>query len=612
MFKSCPRFGILFLVLSLLLLITACQRKEANQSRPNVIVIMTDDQGYGDMSCHGNPWLKTPHIDELYHESTRLTDFHVDPTCSPTRAALMTGRYSTRTGVWLTYMGRHYLRSDELTMADMFKANGYRTAIFGKWHLGDNYPYRPGDRGFETSLIHGGGVVGEAPDYWGNDYYDDTYLRKGKEEKNRGYCTDVWFREAAKFVKTGGGQPFFLYIPTNAPHNPFNVPAKYTEAYRDRDDIPGQRAGFYGMIANIDENLGQFKAMLADEGLLENTILIFLTDNGTAGGFSGREGFNAGMRARKGSAYDGGHRAACFICWPQGGIAENRDLDALTAHVDLMPTLAGLCKLDIPEGLPFDGMDLSGYLLDTASNKGPDRTLFVHHQGRFGQKVKDDGPIKYKDYVVMQGKWRRVGDQLFNLVEDPGQQKDISGQHPDLMQALGEAYEEWWKDVTERSDEYTRTIIGSDQQELTVLTCQGWHGEEVPYNQQHIRNGKIANGFWDLRVESPGDYSIELRRWPREADAAIDEDLPLAELDPDKHSLFFGLYQLPGTRTEVISARIKIGAYDQTVKVDSGQKKVQFLVLLPAGDVDLQTWFTDVQGIQRGAYYIYIEKLTEN
>jgi arylsulfatase A-like enzyme len=385
-------FRFQLIILIVLLLAFGCSTKETEQFRPNVIIIMTDDQGYGDMSCHGNPWLQTPNIDELYNESTRLTDFHVDPTCSPTRAALMTGRYATRTGVWLTYMGRHYLRQDEITMADIFRNKGYRTAIFGKWHLGDNYPYRPEDRGFETSLVHGGGVVGEAPDYWGNDYYDDTYLRNGKEEKAEGYCTDVWFREATRFAKSVGDHPFFLYIPTNAPHNPFNVPGRYTEAYEGREDIPGQRARFYGMIASIDENLGRFKRMLKEEGLLEHTILIFLTDNGTAGGFSGSEGFNAGMRARKASAFEGGHRAACFIRWPGGGIREGRDLDALTAHLDLMPTLASLCKLDLPEDHSFDGMDLSGYLLGENRDDWPERTLFVHHQGRFGQRYKMTGP----------------------------------------------------------------------------------------------------------------------------------------------------------------------------------------------------------------------------
>lgn len=602
----------LVLTLLALLCLFACSPGTNSPPKPNVVIIMTDDQGYGDMSCHGNPFLKTPHLDDLYHMSTRLTNFHVDPTCSPTRAALMTGRYSTRTGVWLTYMGRHYLRKDEVTMANMFEQNGYRTAIFGKWHLGDNYPYRPGDRGFQTSLVHGGGVVGEAPDYWGNDYYDDTYLRNGEPEKEEGYCTDVWFREALEFVKSDEQEPFFLYIPTNAPHNPFNVPKEYTRPYMGVDGIPEQRAMFYGMISNIDKNIGSFQKSLEEEGLLDNTILIFLTDNGTAAGFSGDEGFNAGMRSKKGSAYEGGHRAACFIRWPAGGIEAGRDLEGLTAHMDLMPTLEGLCNLDFPGDFPFDGVDLTEYLKGENQMDLPDRTLFVHHQGRFGQEVLDDRPIKYKDYAVMKGSWRRVGGQLFNLHEDPGQQKDIALLHPELMEELGEAYELWWNDVTERSHEYTRTSVGSEHQPLTMLTCQGWHGTDVPYNQQHVRNAMVANGFWDLWVEREGLYAIELRRWPREADAVIDEAVQLGILDPNRHSTLFKLYQLPTIKTDVVLARIKVGAYDKTVDVNPGQKAVKFEVPLKPGKVNLQSWFTDRDGIERGAYYIYIQYLKEN
>ena len=193
--------------------------------RPNVVLIITDDQGYGDFSCHGNPVLKTPHLDRLSRQSVRLTNFHVDPTCSPTRVALMTGRYSTRTGVWHTVMGRHMPRPDEVMMPGVFADNGYRTAVFGKWHLGDSYPYRPQDRGFHEVLVHGGGGVGQIPDYWGNDYFDDTFFRNGQPQRFEGYCTDVFFREAERFITDNRQQPFFVYLSTNAPHGPYRVPS---------------------------------------------------------------------------------------------------------------------------------------------------------------------------------------------------------------------------------------------------------------------------------------------------------------------------------------------------------------------------------------------------
>ena len=278
---------------------TKLSSPETPRQKPNVILVITDDQGYGDLACHGNPIIKTPNLDLLHSQSTRLTNFHVSPTCAPTRAALMTGRYCNRTGVWHTIMGRSLLRKDETTMADVFSANGYKTAIFGKWHLGDNYPFRPADRGFGESLIHGGGGVGQAPDYWDNDYFDDTYFHNGKPKKFKGYCTDVWFDAAIKFIEKNKEKHFFCYLSTNAPHSPYNVEKKYSDLYKDNENVPN--ADFYGMITNIDENIGRLMKRLKNLKLENDTIFIFMTDNGTSAGFRQGKGCNAGMRARKGS-----------------------------------------------------------------------------------------------------------------------------------------------------------------------------------------------------------------------------------------------------------------------------------------------------------------------
>ena len=280
-------------------------------ARPNVVLVMTDDQGYGDLACHGNPWIRTPNLDRLHRESVRLTDFHVSPLCTPTRAGLMTGQNPVRLGAWGTTWGRSLPRRDAVTMADLFAASGYPTGCFGKWHLGDNYPFRPQDRGFTEVLIHGGGGVGQTPDYWDNDYFDDTYFHNGKPEKCRGYCTDVWFDAAIRFIESNRDRPFFAYVPTNAPHGPFHVAQKYSSLYSADPNVPN--TNFYGMITNIDENMGRLTAKLDELGLSENTILIFTTDNGTAAGFRGGKGFNAGMRGTKGSLYEGGHRVPCFI-----------------------------------------------------------------------------------------------------------------------------------------------------------------------------------------------------------------------------------------------------------------------------------------------------------
>ena len=572
--------------------------------QPNVVLIMTDDQGYADMSCHGNPYLRTVNLDMLYQDSVRLTNFHVDPTCSPTRAALMTGRYSSRTGVWLTYGGREHLRRDEQTMADLFAASGYRTAIFGKWHLGDNYPFRPQDRGFEESLIHGGGVAGEAPDWWGNDGFDDTCFRNGRPETTKGYCTDVWFDEALRFIEANRTKPFFIYLPTNAAHGPHNVPWKYAEPFANQPQIDQSTARFFGMIANIDENIGRLRRRLAEWELAEDTLLIFLTDNGGTGGV---RLFNAGLRGKKTSAYDGGHRAACFLHWPGGGLSGGVDVTPITAHIDLLPTLVELCKLSLPQPIRFDGQSLAALLRDPQS-AWPARTLFVHHQGRFGQQILDDRPIKFKDYAVMTDRWRLVGEGLYDIEADPGQRKNIAAGHPDIVAALTAAYEKWWSDISSRFDEFCPTIIGAKQQPRTVLTCQDWHGEVIPYNQQHVRAGIVANGFWDLEVAEAGQYAITLRRWPVELDRPFDAELPALDLTDRRYDTSFKPYHLPSGIIRAKRARLQVGAYDETVDVPAEAKSVSFLVDLPAGPVKLQSWLTDEEGRSWGAYYVHIER----
>ena len=268
-------------------LLPRAARAQAAGRKPNVVLVMTDDQGYGDLGCHGNDLMATPNLDSLHAQSVRFTNFHVDPTCSPTRSALMTGRYSSRTGVWHTIMGRSLLGRDEVTVADVFAAAGYATGMFGKWHLGDNYPFRPEDRGFQEVLRHGGGGVGQAPDFWGNDYFDDTYWHNGVPTPFKGYCTDVFFDGALKFIEANKDKPFFAYVPTNAPHGPYRVAEKYAAIYKKKG-VKGGRANFWGMITNIDENMGRLLARLEALGLERNTILIFMTDNGTSAGSSAR------------------------------------------------------------------------------------------------------------------------------------------------------------------------------------------------------------------------------------------------------------------------------------------------------------------------------------
>ncbi len=341
--------------------------------RPNVILIMTDDQGYGDLSCHGNPVLQTPHLDRLHDESVRFTDFHVAPMCTPTRGQLMTGRDAARNGAINVSSGRTLLRSELPTMASVLGDNGYKTGIFGKWHLGDTYPYRPQDRGFQETLWFPSSHINSVPDVWDNDYFDDTYRRNGELTPYQGYCTDVFFKEAMKWVESitsaDPDQPFFLYLPTNAPHSPYWLPQEYRAAMKEaftkaekegkfnREIAKQKRASiidFLAMIKNIDDNVGSLQTFLADKGLAENTILIFLTDNGST---KGADYYNAGMWGRKTELWEGGHRVPCFIKAP--GMAP-RDIKGLAQVQDLFPSVLQLCG--VSDEVTTEGMSLVPYM----------------------------------------------------------------------------------------------------------------------------------------------------------------------------------------------------------------------------------------------------------
>jgi arylsulfatase A-like enzyme len=552
---------------------------------PNVVLVLTDDQGYGDLGCLGNLLLQTPSLDSLYRQSVRLTDFHVSPTCAPTRAALMTGRYCNRTGVWHTVMGRSLLRRDEVTMADVFAAGGYRTGIFGKWHLGDNYPFRPQERGFQEVLVHGGGGVGQTPDYWGNRYFDDTYWHNGTPEKQKGYCTDVWFDAALRFIEANRDRPFFAYIPTNAAHGPYNVAEKYSHLYAGKD-VPN--ANFYGMITNIDENMGRLLNKLRALGLEDNTILIFMTDNGTAAGFQGKRGFNAGMRGNKGSEYDGGHRVPCFVRWPAGGLGGGKDIGRLTAHIDLLPTLIALCGLPKPKGVKFDGTSLAP-LLKNGDADWPDRILVTDSQ-------RIEHPEKWRKNALMTDRWRLVnGKELYDIHADPGQKNDVAGDYSEVVRKLRLAYEDWWADVSPQFDEYCEIVIGSDQENPARLTCHDWHGgAEPPWNQTHILKGEPSNGFWAVEVAQAGEYEFALRRWPRELDQPINAAIP------------------GGQAIQASTARLTMGEIELASPVAAGAKEVVFRTRLKPGKMKLQTWLTAENGTSRGAYFIYVRRLAAN
>lgn len=583
-------------------------KHKSPSDKPNVIVILSDDQGYGDFSGTGNPIVKTPNLDKLAADGIQLTDFHVDPTCSPSRAGLMTGRYSSRVGVWLTFAGRNHMYKEEMTMADVFKHNHYSTAIFGKWHLGDNYPFRPNDRGFDKSFIHGGGVAGEVPDYWDNDYFDDTYFDNGVPVKTKGYTTDVWFDQAKKFITQTHEKPFFIYLAANAPHGPFNVEEKFFKPYLDQG-IPETRARFYGMIETIDNNIGELRTFLKQNGLAENTLILYMTDNGTSKGFEGgkndlpKTGYNANMRGRKTSAFEGGHRAASFWHWPQGGFVGNQTRTELAAQIDVLPTLIDLLKLDVPRTVEFDGSSLTP-LLKNKKDVLAKRKLVIHNQAAFGKPLGDGALVKDKDYVVLQDKWRLVGKELFNLKDDPTQSKNIATQHPKKTNELQAFYQTWWSDVT-KNQRLSPTVINPAKQAEVTLTSQAWSGDIATYDQSHVRAGIRNRGSWFIDVDVAGKYQVEFSRWPKESGLSFG-DLYQKDFSATKLDQQFSLYKLPSKAIKVESVELVLDKTKVLQKISQDQKVATFEVNLSKGLHNIEG-ILHSQGKDLSAYYMYLK-----
>ena len=570
----------LFTYKILILLIIFFNFNTYASQKPNVILIMTDDQGYGDLGFNGNKAIYTPNLDKLSKDSIHLDNFHVDPTCAPTRAALMTGRYSARCGVWHTVQGRNMLRSREITMANIFQDNKYSTGIFGKWHLGDNYPYRPEDRGFDHCVYHMAGGVGQAPDYWGNDYFDDHYVMNGQIKPFKGFCTDIWFSEAEKFIQENqkNNKPFFAYITPNAPHGPFYCPEEYTIPYEDNPNV--SRVEFYGMVSNIDKNIGDLLQLLEDLKIADNTILIFTTDNGTAGGMYRNRGYNAGMRGTKNSVYEGGHRVPFLMRWPNGNLDSYKKVTALTAHLDILPTLIDLCRLKAPK-IDFDGKNISN-ILYSSEDTSLNRSLVVE-----SQRIKY--PKKWRKCAVMTDQWRLIdGIELYDIKKDPSQKLDISKEYPEIVEKLRNDYQIFWDDVSREHQITSHIMIGSDKSPIVKLSSHDWLiDKSPPWNQVHVIDGKVAEiSYWALNVAKSGEYQISLRRWPVEANKGINDDTY-------------------GKSFKYHTAQLSIGKTTQTKKIPIDAKEITFTVNLKKGLINLSPTFISDQ-IEATPYYVYI------
>ena len=588
------------------------------KKQPNIVFVLTDDQGYGDLGCHGNPVLKTPNIDAFHSQSVRFTNFHVGPTCAPTRSGLYTGHYANSTGVWHTVGGRSLLRGNEICIADVFGENGYKTALFGKWHLGDNYPYRPQDRGFQHVVCHGGGGISQAPDYWGNDYFDDHYSVNGVDKPFNGYCTDVFFNEALDYIEENKDNPFMCFITTNAPHSPYNVDSEYSDPYKDKVGTT-ERANFYGMITNIDDNFAKLDAKLNELGIADDTILIFMTDNGTS--MYDDEYHTCGLRGCKNSAYDGGHRVPFFMRWTNGDLLSATDINTLTSHVDFMPTLMDMCGIELDKytHCNFHGKSLKPLMTEKDCD-WLERAIVTDSQRLVN-------PVKWRQSAVMTERWRLInGIELYDINEDRGQNNDIAEQYPNVVTSLRHEYDKWWVLVSEKFDEEIPISIGSSREKVVRLSSHDWRHFDNPkltdpfcnennghlvYDQSQIRQGAEGNGYFEIMVEESGTYRFELCRWPKEEDKSINEGIEHSTegwradvIQEKEHIRYSG-----GVALVITKAEINICGIKQEKAVNPSNKAIVFELNLPKGATHLSTYFKTDDGLERGAYYVYITKI---
>ncbi len=586
--------------------------------QPNVVLVISDDQGYGDLGFTGNPVVQTPHINHLIKESVWLEDYHVAPTCSPTRCSLLTGRWTDKTGVWHTINGRSMLRENEITLADYLKGAGYKTGIFGKWHLGGSFPYRPEDRGFTYTYYHGAGGVGQTPDVWNNDYFNDQYFHNGKVVQAEGYCTDVFFDEASKFITKSAeaGNPFFAYISTNAPHVPLSVPEEYMERYKGKEGVTDDLAAFYGMITNIDDNVGRLRDLLVSLEIDNDTIFIFTTDNGSA---SGTKFFNAGMQGKKGSEYDGGHRVPFALHWPYYGLDSHKVVKPLTHMVDIVPTLIDFCEVELEprEWERFDGYSLEPLVGDKETSDSPERNWERRITFTDSQRVVN--PVKWKQTSVMSGKWRLVnGEELYNVKYDPGQKTNMIKDFPDEAERMEKWYDKEWDKMLPTFSETTELYLGHEKAPITMLNAHDWIQEELPpWNQQHIRAAQgfkkdaEFKGYWAVKVVNSGEYKISVSRWPVDSGISITKSI---EAMPKVSGSGKNYSATIGKAIPIKSAVLRIdGKEIETLSVSDTDKVITFITTLKKGSHTLSPYFTfenEEKGKgQIGTYFCKVEKL---
>ena len=510
-----------------LLMILACGFSFASIAQknihPNVILIITDDQGYGDLGINGNSLIKTPVIDRFAKQSLRFNDFHVSPVCAPTRSSLMTGRYSLRTGIRDTYNGGATMASSEITIAEILKQAGYQTGLFGKWHLGDNFPSRPMDQGFDESLMHlsgGMGQVGDVTTYFQKDssYFNPVLWKNGQKESFKGYCSDIFAANAIQFIEKNKSNPFFCYLSFNAPHTPLQVPEYYDQMYKNVDpSIEFERKNpmhlkmtekdkedarkVYGMVSNIDDNIGKLLQKIADLGIEENTIIIFMTDNGPQ-----QLRYTAGMRDKKGSVYNGGTRVPFFLKYP-ALTKESKVIETMSAHFDVLPTLSELCHVDLPKDRKIDGKSLVP-LIKGKKVDWSDRTMFSYWTRKY--------PELYNSMAIQKAGYKLVGQtnynasiedfELYHLKNDPEELHNIVKENKAIALKLKAELDLIYQDLIRSKNLINppKIIVGSKNENPLILNRNDADGSRGLWDQEAIF------GKWNVNILK-GRYNFKFK-----------------------------------------------------------------------------------------------------
>ncbi len=551
--------------------------------RPSVVVMMMDDLAYGDLACHGNPYVSTPNLDALYAQSVRLTRYSSGPMCTPARASLMTGRYHLRTRAIDTFCGRSMIDPGEVTLGHVLRAAGYRTGAFGKWHLGDAYPMRACDLGFEETLMHNAGGIGQPGDHrenhWreGEAYFDAVLHRGGVPERSAGYCTDVFADEAISFINAHADESFFVYWATNAPHTPLEVPEEWIAPYRELSPLGETHARLYAMVSNIDWNVGRILAALDERGLTDDTLVVYTSDHGPCPsardftlGPDKQVRWNAGLRGEKGSLYDGAVKVPSFWRWPAGGWAGGIDDGRITSPIDVLPTIAAATGAPLPEAVRLDGVNLCG--------EHDDRHIYMQwHRG--------NTPERYRNYAVItqQHKLHRPEpgkpDELYDLVADPSETTDIAAAHADIVEELRAAYDSWFDDMAAtRSDAYAapRIVIGASD-EPVVLTRQDWRVDDGLADMGELAGWMATTeGWWEVAVMKPTPARVEVR---------LD---PFAWSRPDIHA----------------SVNLRIGDALHTQPWVLQCTKYDFAVEVPVGEISIEAFADGGPTGRRSALYV--------